>query len=199
MSFCTSNNVKEPLVAWTPTIAPSDMVYYENPLIPEFDGKVLMTVLKDKKLIALDLNADGTAVDAQVHYLTNQFGRLRDICVGTDKTIYLATNGSSWSNTNPNTHSIIALRAQDNTGVHEAATKLFAVYPNPIDHSFTLKVSEELIGAAFSIVDLSGRKVLSGTITELTQSVDASSLIKGSYSIWIADQNGNVYSRKLLK
>lgn len=199
MTFCTDNNVKEPLAAWTPTIAPSDLVYYENPLIPEFDGKILMTVLKDKKLIALDLNADGTAVDAQVHYLTNQFGRLRDICVGPDKTIYLATNGTSWSNTNPNTHSIIALRAQDNSGILATSVNKFSIYPNPVGFSFTIKVSDELIDSEYRIIDLSGRTAMSGTITTLNQVLDASLLNRGIYSIAITDEQGNVYSRKLVK
>jgi aldose sugar dehydrogenase len=100
-TFCTANNVMEPLAVWTPTIAPSDMIWYENPEFPEFDGKILMSVLKDKKIVAIELNTDGTQYVSETHYLTNQFGRLRDICEGADKELYLATNGASWSNTNP--------------------------------------------------------------------------------------------------
>ena len=118
-TFCTANNVKEPLLVWTPTIAPSDLVFYQNAAFPEFNNKILMTVLKDKKLIAMQLNETGTAVLSQTHYLTNQYGRLRDICVGAQKEIYLATNGSSWSNTNPNTHSIIVIRPPNDLGIDD--------------------------------------------------------------------------------
>jgi glucose/arabinose dehydrogenase len=199
MTFCTNNNVIEPLLAWTPTIAPSDMVYYENPLIPAFDGKILMTVLKDKKVIAIDLNADGTAVDAQVHYLTNQFGRLRDICVGPDKTIYLATNGASWSNTNPNTHSIIALRTQDFTAVQELYHHSVKIYPNPAVNEVTLEVNQDLVGAEFALYDLAGRKVLIGSISSASQKLDISSFEKGSYVLKITDLSGKVLSRQLTK
>ena len=115
-TFCVANDVKEPLIVWTPTIAPSDLVFYENPAFPEFHNKILMSVLKDKKIIALTMNTDGTSVLSQTDYLTNQFGRLRDLCIGAEKEIYLATNGSSWSNTSPNTHSIIVIRPP-NSGV----------------------------------------------------------------------------------
>ena len=50
------------MLVWTPTIAPSDIVYYEDPLFPEFHQKMLMTVLKDKKLIAIEVNTAGTLV-----------------------------------------------------------------------------------------------------------------------------------------
>ena len=69
------------------------MIWYENPLFPEFDGKILMSVLKDKKIVAIDLNADGTEYLSETHYLTNQFGRLRDICEGGRQRIVF---GNEW-------------------------------------------------------------------------------------------------------
>lgn len=195
-TFCSANNVKEPLIVWTPTIAPSDLVYYENPLIPELDGKVLMTVLKDKKLIAFDLNDDGTAVDQQVHYLTNVFGRLRDICIGPDKAIYLATNGSSWSNTNPNTHSIIVLRTQSSNSLTENAEQQIGIYPNPVVSTFTVKFPEAFIGEQYTVTDLSGRTVLQGAILQAEMTLNADSLEKGIYQLNI---NGRSAGRKFVK
>jgi glucose/arabinose dehydrogenase len=198
-TFCNANNVIEPLVAWTPTIAPSDMVYYENPLIPEWDGRVLMSVLKDKKIIAMELNTDGTAVTDEDHYLTNTFGRLRDICVGPEKEIYLATNGASWSNTNPNTHVIIMLRPQDNSSLNETIYSKLNIYPNPVGSEFSVEVTENLIGMAYRVTDLTGRTVLNGTINSLTQQIDASVLNKGIYEFSVLGANGSVMSKKLVK
>lgn len=195
-TFCSANNVMEPITVWTPTIAPSDMVYYENPLIPELDGKVLMTVLKDKKLIAIDLNTDGTAMDAEVHYLTNVFGRLRDICVGPNKEIYLATNGASWSNTNPNTHSIIVLRTQESNSIEENPELMVGIYPNPVMDVFTVKVPEALLGEEYSITDLSGRIVMSGKITQLELKLDGAALQKGVYQLNIT---GKSVTKKFVK
>lgn len=110
MSFCADSNVREPLLAWTPTIATSDLIYYDHPAIPEWQGSLLMTVLKNKQLKQLSLNAAGDTITNDVSYLSNQFGRLRDIAAGPDGTIYIATNGANWGNTDPGTHSIIRLK-----------------------------------------------------------------------------------------
>jgi len=198
-AFCTANNVKEPLLVWTPTIAPSDLVYYENSAFPEFDHKVLMTVLKDKKLIALQLNADGTSVSNQTHYLTNQFGRLRDICIGANKEIYLATNGASWSNTNPNTHSIIVIRPPSELGTTEHLMTGISVFPNPIEQEFTINFPEDVLGNQFSLTDLTGRNIYSALITKQTTSINSADLNKGIYLLTVTMKNGSRYTKKLIK
>lgn len=199
-AFCDANNVKEPLYSWTPTIATSDMIYYENPLFPEFHEKMLMTVLKDKKLIALELNAAGDAVENQVHYLTNAYGRLRDICVGPNKEIYIATNGASWSNTNPNTHSIIVLRAPNNVGLQaNALDEKVKTFPNPMTEILTVSVSDELIGSDLFIYDLSGKLVISSTIDGATTNLSTSDLSAGVYTLKLTDTFGNSVNKKLVK
>ena len=186
-SFCNANNVMEPLVAWTPTNAPSDMVYYENPLFPEFDGRVLMTVLKDKRIIAMDLSADGLSVADEDHYLINQFGRLRDICVGPQKEIYLATNGASWSNTNPNTHSIIVLRALDETGLTQLSQESFQVFPNPAKDQLNV-LSPSEISENYFLLDSQGRKVLAGKLTGISTIIDISKLAAGNYLVQVGEE-----------
>lgn len=114
--FCNDSGVTEPIYHWTPTIAPGDLVYYDHPAIPEWRGSLLLTVLKNKQLIELEMNAIGNMVVTTNTYLNNQFGRLRDILIGPNGEIYIATNGASWSNTDPGTHSIIRLRNDAFTG-----------------------------------------------------------------------------------
>ena len=197
-TFCTSNNVKEPILVWTPTIAPSDMIYYNNPLFPEFDGRVLMSVLKDKRIIAMKLSADGLNVINEDHYLINQFGRLRDICVGPNKEIYLATNGSSWSNTNPNTHTIIVLKPLENVGVSTAFMEDLKIYPNPIDGNFTVEMSINEIGALMEMKDMSGRVVYQSVVTELTELIDTPMLSKGVYNLTFTKGNKSI-TKKIIK
>ncbi|MCI5054879.1 MAG: PQQ-dependent sugar dehydrogenase [Flavobacteriales bacterium] len=110
--FCSDSNVYEPIAAFTPTVAASDIVVYEHNLIPEFHNSVLLTVLKDKRVKKLVLDNTGMTVTNQVDYFTNFWGRLRDICVSPDGRVFLATNGPSWTNTDPFTHSIIELKPQ---------------------------------------------------------------------------------------
>jgi glucose/arabinose dehydrogenase len=199
-TFCEANDVKEPLIVWTPTIAPSDLVFYENPAFPEFHNKILMSVLKDKKIIALTMNTDGTSVLSQTHYLTNQFGRLRDLCIGAEKEIYLATNGSSWSNTSPNTHSIIVIRPPNSgVGIGDNGSNDFTVYPNPFENVFTVDFPVHLVGNEFSLIDVMGRTISSSTITEQSITVDAGDLKKGIYTISVTMKNGSRLSKKLIK
>lgn len=198
-TFCNANNVMEPLVAWTPTNAPSDMVYYENPVFPEFDGRVLMSVLKDKRIIAIQLNATGTTIVDEDHYLINQFGRLRDICVGPEMEIYLATNGASWSNTNPNTHSIIVLRALDNASIGQLDQNSAHIYPNPIQEIVTIKINEYLLGSDVVICDLSGRIVVESILSELSQTLNTNNLPKGIYEVKITTKDGRIFSQKIVK
>jgi glucose/arabinose dehydrogenase len=198
-TFCAANNVMEPLAVWTPTIAPSDMIWYENPEFPEFDGKILMTVLKDKKIVAIELNADGTQYVSEAHFLTNQFGRLRDICEGADKELYLATNGASWSNTNPNTHSIIRLRVKNNAGITNVNKGTLKIYPNPVAENFTLEVSESLIGGSYLIQDISGRTVASGDIQSVSQQISAEQLEKGIYEVTVVLNQEKIVTKKIVK
>jgi len=197
-TFCNANNVVEPLVAWTPTVAPSDLVYYENPLFPEFDGRILMSVLKDKKIIAMELSLDGNSVIDEDHYLTNQFGRLRDICVGPNNEIYLATNGASWTNTNPNTHSIIVLRPIDVTGINSVSEAFVHVSPNPIQESFQLEVSSEFLGATLAIIDVFGKTVYQSHVSELSTTVNALDLAKGMYFLQVSTETNALTKRVLV-
>ena len=198
-SFCTANNVKEPLLAWTPTIAPSDLVYYENTAFPEFNNKVLMTVLKDKKLIAMQLDATGNSVLSQTHYLTNQYGRLRDICIGAQKEIYLATNGASWSNTNPNTHSIIVLRPPNDLGIDDQFKAAISVYPNPIGNEFTINFPDNVLGNQFCLTDLTGRTIFSSLISEQVVRFNSTELKNGIYVLRVTMKNGTELTKKLIK
>jgi glucose/arabinose dehydrogenase len=101
-SFCEQNNVVEPLVNWTPTIAPSDIIWYDHPAIPEFQNTLLMTVLKNKMLVRFEFSEDGRTVTNETEFFNYEWGRLRDICVSDDGKIYLATNGNTWPSQPPN-------------------------------------------------------------------------------------------------
>ncbi len=117
LTFCTDSNVVESIYQWTPTIAPGDLIYYNSPAIPEWQGTLLLSVMKNKRLLRLTLNSTGDSITSETSYFVNQWGRLRDICAGPDGTIYLATNGATSGNIDPNTHSIIRLRNLNYLGI----------------------------------------------------------------------------------
>jgi aldose sugar dehydrogenase len=91
-AFCQANNVVEPLATWTPTIAPSGADFYVADLIPQWKGSLLFTSLKGAALYRLTLSPDGQRVTNKETLYSGQFGRLRDVLVAPDGSVYLATS-----------------------------------------------------------------------------------------------------------
>jgi glucose/arabinose dehydrogenase len=94
-TFCAANNVVEPIYAWTPTIAPSGLDFYNNNYIAQWKNSLLLAVLKDKKMIQLKLNDNGSAIDGVHEFFVNQFGRLRDIAISPDGKVYICTDNGN--------------------------------------------------------------------------------------------------------
>jgi glucose/arabinose dehydrogenase len=76
---------------YTPTIAPGGCVVYSADLIPHWRGSLLFVTLKDESLRRLSFASDGSVADEEVLY-RGEFGRLRDVTVGPDGAVYLATS-----------------------------------------------------------------------------------------------------------
>lgn len=191
IQFCDENNVVEPLIAWTPTIAPSDLIFYENPMFPEWNNKFLMTVLKDKMLIAIEMDNEFNTIVEQTQYLTNLYGRLRDICIGPNKEIYLATNGPFWSNSQPNTHTIVRLTPPfSDVNLEKNDFNNFTVFPNPTGNQISFYGLESAQIKSIFIRDYAGR-LISQIQNFDNETIDVSVLQQGIYLIEII---GNDFS-----
>jgi glucose/arabinose dehydrogenase len=198
VTFCNANNVVEPLMAWTPTIAPADLVHYSNSSFPEFDNCILLTILKDKKLIALKMNSGGTAVLSETHYLTNQFGRLRDICIGPDKSIYLATNGPDWNNSSPGTHSIIKLTVQGNTSVNQSSMfSGISIYPNPVSQLLNIDFNSMLPSALIEILDVNGKVCMQQHASGHHARLSLAELAGGMYVVRVVSEGKIVFLSRI--
>ena len=90
--FCEKYNVKEPIKAWTPTVAVCGLDYYDKDRIPEWKNSLLLCTLKGSRLIQLKLSEDKKRIIASKEYFANEFGRLRDICISPDGKVYLCTS-----------------------------------------------------------------------------------------------------------
>ena len=197
ITFCNANNVMEPMVTWTPTIAPSDMVYYQNAAFPEWNGCILMTVLKDKKIIALRMNSNGDSVLSQTHYLTNMFGRLRDIAVNQFGDIFIATNGASWNNSDPNTHSIIRLRFQNTSSIKTINSNSVSVYPNPSNG--LLFIQSNLDIDTIIVYDYLHKSVYSSSGIDFNnKAIDISFLSAGVYYIKVQVGESIIYKKIII-
>lgn len=92
---CATNNVREPLQAWTPTIAVSGMDYYNKSLIPQWKNSLLVATLKNARLMQLKLNANYVTVDSTKEFFTGVYGRLRDLCISPEGKVFICTSNGS--------------------------------------------------------------------------------------------------------
>ncbi len=88
--FTEKDGMEQPLLYWTPSIAPSDILFYENDYYPELKNSFLVTALvtKDVKKITFE---DG--IDVQESLFSEVNDRLRNIEASPSGILYLLTDG----------------------------------------------------------------------------------------------------------
>ena len=91
-AYCAAHTVIEPLAAWTPTVGMSGLDYYGAELIPEWSGSLLVTSLRGAALYRLRLADGGGRVVEREELFRGEYGRLRDVMVGPEGEVYLATS-----------------------------------------------------------------------------------------------------------
>ena len=91
-SFCSANNVKQPVRNWTPTAAVSGLDYYNSDLIPQWKNSLLVAALKNSRIYQMKLDDSFTSITQTNEYFTNDYGRLRDICISPEGKVYICTS-----------------------------------------------------------------------------------------------------------
>ncbi|NJB69715.1 glucose/arabinose dehydrogenase/mono/diheme cytochrome c family protein [Saonia flava] len=94
--YCDQHNIKEPLQAWTPTVATSGLLYYNHTLIPEWKNSLIQATLKGQSLRVLNLNNSGDQVINEHILFQKRLGRIRDVAMGKNGEIYIATSNLDW-------------------------------------------------------------------------------------------------------
>ncbi|MDW8225507.1 MAG: PQQ-dependent sugar dehydrogenase [Bacteroidota bacterium] len=91
--FCRDSNVVEPLYAWTPTVAPCGLAYYDSAFIrlAQFRHSLLLATLRGSTLYQLRLSADGLLVTQVIPYALG-LGRLRDVLVTPEGRVFVTTS-----------------------------------------------------------------------------------------------------------
>lgn len=82
--------MKQPVLYWDPSIAPSGMVFYEGEPFADWNGDLLVGALKFTHLRRIEME-DGQPGE-QYEYLKDRNERIRDVEVGPDGYIYLLTD-----------------------------------------------------------------------------------------------------------
>ncbi len=191
ITFCTANNVKEPIWSWSPSIAPCGIDLYQNTAIPEWNNSLLLAVLKDKKLIQLKLNDDGTQIVQQNIYLINTYGRLRDVLVIPDGRVFICTSNRDYAGTPGATDDrIIELQNQALSVPHLEENKA-TVYPVPSDHLLYIDAVENI--GFVTIVNTEGKVVYS---EKYSNKVDVSTLATGVYYLQLLDSERKIMDKK---
>lgn len=82
--------MEQPLLVWTPSIAPSGMAFYNGDTFPNWKGNLFVGALRDEMLVRLEL--EGEKIVRQERLIKGVIGRIRDVRVGPDGLIYLLTD-----------------------------------------------------------------------------------------------------------
>jgi glucose/arabinose dehydrogenase len=82
---------EQPLHYWDPSIAPSGLAVYDGAMFPEWKGDLLLGALKAQMLVRMDRDDKG-AIKSEERMLKGAFGRIRDVRVANDGSIYLLTD-----------------------------------------------------------------------------------------------------------
>ena len=88
--YTSLEGMQQPLVDWTPSIAPSGMTYYDGELFGDWNGDLFVTALVEKSARRVDL--ENGAVVGQERLFTLFDERLRDIRSGPDGALYILTD-----------------------------------------------------------------------------------------------------------
>jgi glucose/arabinose dehydrogenase len=83
--------MEQPLLHWTPSIAPSDMIFYEDDKYPELKNSFLVTALVSKDVKKVTFSKTGKNI--QESLFSNLNSRLRNIQASPNGLIYLLTDG----------------------------------------------------------------------------------------------------------
>ncbi len=88
--FTTMPGMEQPLLQWTPSIAPAGMALYEGTLFPEWRGDLFVAALAEKSIRRVRMDA-GVPVGQEVLF-ADHGQRMRDVRVGPDGALYLLTD-----------------------------------------------------------------------------------------------------------
>ncbi|MEL7546598.1 MAG: PQQ-dependent sugar dehydrogenase [Pseudomonadota bacterium] len=88
--YKTVEDTEDPILYWSPSIAPSALMYYDGDKFPDWQGLLFSSALATREIRLVDPTAPNAR---QVSLLTEKNVRMRDIATGPDGYIYVSTEG----------------------------------------------------------------------------------------------------------
>ena len=178
-TFCTANNVREPLAAYTPTLAVAGITSYNSPAVPQWSNSLLLVSLKAGKLTNLKLNPNGDQVTSQADLWTGTYGRMRAICTSPQGRIYIATS----NNGTDDRILVLENRAFTPNSVDKGLSAKLAIWPNPATRTATVRLPAPAT-AALVVRDALGRTTQTVAMTGRQEvELDLRRLAPGLYTV----------------
>lgn len=92
--------LEDPLLAWVPSTAPGDLIFYDAALMPDFRGDLFFSTLRGESLIRMRFEdaANPNRVTAIERWFNTAvrgesvYGRLRGMTIGPDGALYVGTS-----------------------------------------------------------------------------------------------------------
>ena len=200
--FCEEYNVKEPIAAWTPTLAVAGTEYYDHQAIPEWSNSLLMATLKESELVQLSLSEDGREVTGQQVWFDEWFGRLRDVCVSPDGRVYLAvSNRDGRGNPQPGDDRIVEFRVSQATSADRLPEKNndFRVFPNPVKGRLWITIPDPMTGGTLRLYNSEGKIILDKNNTRSREILNVQGLTPGIYMLVLENQQQRLTRKVILR
>lgn len=89
----TMEGVTDPVLTWTPVIAPSGMIIYDGEAFPDWQGDVFVGGLASSALVRVDV--EGDTVEEGERFLEDLGFRIQDVAQGADGMIYVITDDTN--------------------------------------------------------------------------------------------------------
>lgn len=194
MDFCRDSNVAEPLHAWTPTIAPCGIDYYDHQMFPELRNSILMTTLKDKHLYQLKLSETHDAITSISTINAVNYGRLRDICISPEGRIFLSTSNSVPNDTAGQVDRIIEVYNPDM--YHKDS---FTLSPNPASSVVYISTPVPYKRLHYTLTTFDGRKIAEDDILRTRPQINVGPLPAGIYNLRATTDNGDIFNTSFVR
>jgi len=193
MTFCTDSNVTEPLLAWTPTIAPCGLDYYNHLMFPTLRRSLIMATLKDSHLWQLQLNETYDSIVSTSQIDGFNYGRLRDICISPEGKIFVSTSNSDPNDTGAKVDKIIVMYDPV-----FAPPQTFTSFPNPTSGIMNFAIPGRYIQLQHSLTTIDDRRITTGMLSTTLPQLDLKLLPDGIYAIEISTDAGYRYRGKIV-
>jgi glucose/arabinose dehydrogenase len=90
--FRSYRGMRDPMMDWTPSIAPSGLAVYRGTLFPEWNGDLFAGALVNRELRRIRLSPDGREVEGEERVAPQLGARVRDVRTGPDGALWLLTD-----------------------------------------------------------------------------------------------------------